>query len=138
MSKHTQQLVAFRAVVSEEIRNDMKARILAAEAQGYPELISTTTYILAQLVAGNIPQQVAAEARGYLELLLTAITAQKAVEKSEGGASFGSLASALKEAKKGARKLRTAAEITDFGEFATFDAGIAPEGERLVINAREK
>ncbi len=93
----------YRKDIPEDVRTAMKTHILEAEMGGYDALIETSTYILAQLVGGDISPQVAQEARAYLELIMTSISAKLLVQRAEGGSAHD-LIESLQRAKKDAKR----------------------------------
>lgn len=105
----------YQDVVPEAVREAIKEKLLEAEMHGYDTFIASAQYIMAELLAGQIPPDVAKEARAYLELILTAISAKNIVEAKTGklAPTAGTVAAQLREAKS--RKKKMALELTDYG-----------------------
>ena len=99
------ELMKYRREVPEEVREDMKARLLQAQMSGsYEEFIGAGTYILAHLIGGDISPGIASEARAYLELLMAAITTQEAV-KQKNSTSPKAVSAVYEKARKRGRKV---------------------------------
>jgi hypothetical protein len=106
----------YQDTVPVEVREEIKGRLLEAEMHGYEKFIAAAQYIMAEVLAGQIPPDVAKEARAYLELILTAISAKNIVEAKNGQGTLpttSAVAEQLKAAQSKAKKMRL--ELTDHG-----------------------
>lgn len=137
MPKRTDAFLQYREVIPEEVRQDIKDKLLQAKMEGYETFIATTQYILAEMVGGNIPPEIAKECRAYLELLMTAVAAKTIVEHGKKGTA-AELHKSIQEAQRTAKKAtRAITEITDFGDGASaLDLNIEHGGRPTVLNAR--
>lgn len=108
-------LLHFRREVPEDVREEMKAKLLQASVEGLDEYIEVTQYIMAELVAGNIGTDVAQECRALLELMMTAIVA-RSIERKKGGTSQSEVAEALRKAKRERKMLAPQVNLDGYGD----------------------
>ena len=78
-------LEEYRALIPASVRTEILTTLLEEREKGFTEFIDMTTYIMAHVLVGNVPVEVAECLKGYLELLFTATTANQLATKSATG-----------------------------------------------------
>ena len=78
-------LQAYRDMIPADVRAEVLDTLLKARMSGFQDFVDTTTYVMAHVLAGNIPTNVADSMRGYLELLFTAVSANALATKGVPG-----------------------------------------------------
>lgn len=70
-------LAAYRDLIPATVRNDILDHLLRARLRGFEDFVDATTYVMAHVLVGNVPPEVADSLKGYFELLFTAVSAQQ-------------------------------------------------------------
>lgn len=84
-SKRTlESLKDYREAIPPEVRDAVLETLIEARMRGFDDFVDAATFVMAHVLVGNIPADVAETLKGYFELLFTAVTAHRAT--SGGGA----------------------------------------------------
>lgn len=112
----------FRHNVPEEIRDEIKVRLLTGAIAGLDEFNACLQFILAHILAGEIPPEVADSALKYLQLMFSVIAVQTMAEGNKENPQNADIMDKIAKANKAAKRM-----IPKFTD-ATVDIEVTPAG----------
>lgn len=118
----------YRSMIPPDVRQDILDTLLEARIRGFTDFVDATTLVMAHVLVGNIPADVAESLKGYFELLFTAVSAHRMDSGSEGGVSAKALERARMASEKGL-EARVILDDTPDGLKIRTGVGIPVEGE---------